>query len=84
MKNNKRGQTGLISLLVVMFIIVIVGTALIPTIAQQTGTATADGNLSLSAPSVTLLNLNTLMYAILILASVSGIGFLIMRYVGLV
>lgn len=77
-------EVGFIGLFVMVFIVAVVGTSLISPIAQETGNAVADGNISTSPASVTLLNLNTLMYSILILGSVAGLTFLGLRLSGLV
>lgn len=49
------------------FLVVIVGTSLAPTVAQQVGTAQADGNVTGAAD--TLLGLTTLFYCLAIATS---------------
>ena len=44
------------------FIVILVGSSLMPTVAQQIGTAQADGNVTVAAD--TLLGLTTLFYAL--------------------
>lgn len=82
-KNNK-GQTGMIGWLVVIFIVVIVGTALLPSVAQNVGTATADGNMSSQPAAVTVISLSTLMYVLLIVGSVVGLVMLGLRAIGMI
>jgi hypothetical protein len=52
------------------FIVILVGTSLMPTVAQQVGTAQADGNVTGAAD--TLLGLTTLFYALAIATSAIG------------
>jgi len=52
------------------FIVILVGTSLAPTVAQQVGTAQADGNVTGAAD--TLLGLTTLFYSLAIATSAIG------------
>ena len=54
------------------FIVILVGTALLPTVAQQVGTAQADGNVTGAAD--TLVGLTTLFFALAIATSSIGIA----------
>jgi hypothetical protein len=81
--NRKAQSVNMIAILLMIFIVAIVGTALIPSIADSTATATASSGI-VDTPSQTLLNLNILMYALLIMGSVVGLAFLLMKYIGLV
>ena len=54
------------------FIVILVGTALLPTVAQQVGTAQADGNVTGAAD--TLVGLTTLFFALAIATSAIGIA----------
>jgi len=54
------------------FIVIVVGTSLAPTVAQQVGTAQADGNITGAAD--TLLGLTTLFYCLAISTSAIGIA----------
>lgn len=62
------------------FIIIVVGTALLPTVAQQVGTAQADGNVTGAAD--TLVGLTTLFYALSISVSAIAIAIQGLRQVG--
>lgn len=64
------------------FIVILVGTSLMPTVAQQVGTAQADGNVTGAAD--TLLGLTTLFYALSIATSAIGIATVGLRNAGLV
>lgn len=63
------------------FIVVLVGTSLMPTVAQQVGTAQADGNVT--GASDTLLGLTTLFYALSIATSAIGSAAIGLRAAGL-
>jgi xanthine/uracil permease len=63
------------------FIVILVGTSLMPTVAQQVGTAQTDGNVTGAAD--TLLGLTTLFYALAIATSAIGIAALGLRNSGL-
>ena len=63
------------------FIVILVGTSLMPTVAQQVGTAQADGNVTGAAD--TLLGLTTLFYALAIATSAIGIAAIGLRNSGL-
>ncbi len=63
------------------FIVILVGTSLMPTVAQQVGIAQADGNVTGAAD--TLLGLTTLFYALAIATSAIGIAALGLRNSGL-
>jgi len=52
------------------FIVILVGTALLPTVAQQVGTAQADGNVT--GASDTLVGLTTLFFSLAIATSAIG------------
>ena len=54
------------------FIVILVGTSLLPTVAQQVGTAQADGNVS--GASDTLVGLTTLFFSLAIATSAIGIA----------
>ncbi len=54
------------------FIVILVGTALLPTVAQQVGTAQADGNVTGAAD--TLVGLTTLFFALAIATSSIGVA----------
>lgn len=64
------------------FIIILVGTALMPTVAQQVGSAQADGNVT--GASDTLLGLTTLFYALTIATSSIGSAAIGLRSAGLI
>lgn len=64
------------------FIVILVGTALLPTVAQQVGTAQADGNVT--GASDTLVGLATLFFALAIATSAIGIAAQGLRNSGLV
>jgi hypothetical protein len=66
------------------FIVILVGTALLPTVAQQVGTAQADPNVSASAAAKTLVGLTTLFYSLAISTSAIGIAAQGLRNAGLV
>lgn len=54
------------------FIVILVGTSLAPTVAQQVATAQADGNIT--GASDTLLGLTTLFYNLSVASSAIGIA----------
>lgn len=54
------------------FIVILVGTALLPTVAEQVGTAQANGNVTGAAD--TLVGLTTLFFALAIATSAIGIA----------
>lgn len=54
------------------FIIILVGTSLLPTIAQQVATAQADGNVT--GASDTLVGLTTLFFALVVAVSAIAVG----------
>lgn len=54
------------------FIIILVGTALLPTVAQQVGTAQADGNVT--GASDTLVGLTTMFFSLSIATSAIGVA----------
>lgn len=56
------------------FIVILVGTALLPTVAQQVGTAQADGNVSANAAAKTLVGLTTLFYSLAIATAAIGVA----------
>ncbi len=64
------------------FIVILVGTALLPTVAQQVGTAQADGNVT--GASDTLVGLTTLFFALAIATSAIGIAAQGLRNSGLI
>lgn len=64
------------------FIVILVGTSLMPTVAQQVGIAQADGNVTGAAD--TLVGLTTLFYALAIATAAIGIASLGLRNAGLV
>lgn len=70
------------SLLVMGFIFVIVGTALLPSLAQNVGTAQAETGI-INTPSSTILGLSTLMFVLIILSAISLIVFIGLRYLGM-
>lgn len=63
------------------FIVILVGTSLMPTVAQQVGVAQADGNVTGAAD--TLLGLTTLFYALAIATSAIGIAAIGLRNAGM-
>jgi len=86
MKSNNLSDGGetqhMLGNLIGGFIVILVGTSLMPTVAQQVGTAQADGNVTGAAD--TLLGLTTLFYALAIATSAIGIATLGLRNAGLV
>ena len=64
------------------FIVILVGTALLPTVAQQVGTAQSDGNVTGAAD--TLVGLTTLFFALAIATSSIGIAAQGLRNAGLI
>ena len=64
------------------FIVILVGTALLPTVAQQVGTAQADSNVT--GASDTLVGLTTLFFALAIATSSIGIAAQGLRSAGLI
>lgn len=63
------------------FIIILVGTSLLPTVAQQVGTAQADGNVT--GASDTLIGLTTLFYALSIATAAIAIASVGLRNSGM-
>ena len=63
------------------FIVILVGTSLAPTVAQQVGTAQADGNVTGAAD--TLIGLTTTFYCLSIATSAIGIASVGLRNAGL-
>ncbi len=63
------------------FIVILVGTSLAPTVAQQVGTAQADGNIT--GASDTLLGLTTLFYCLSIATAAIGSAAIGLRNSGL-
>jgi hypothetical protein len=63
------------------FILIVVGTALLPTVAQQVGTAQADGNVTGAAD--TLVGLTTLFFALSISVSAIATAIAGLRQVGM-
>ena len=63
------------------FIVILVGTSLMPTVAQQVGTAQNDGNVTGAAD--TLLGLTTLFYALSVATEAIGIAAVGLRNSGL-
>jgi len=64
------------------FIVILVGTSLMPTVAEQVATAQANGNVT--GASDTLVGLTTLFYALAIATSAIGIATLGLRNSGLI
>ena len=64
------------------FIVILVGTALLPTVAQQVGSAQADGNVTGAAD--TLVGLTTLFFALAVATSAIGIAAQGLRNSGLI
>jgi hypothetical protein len=64
------------------FIVILVGTALLPTVAQQVGLAQADGNVTGAAD--TLVGLTTLFFSLAIATSSIGIAAQGLRNSGLI
>lgn len=64
------------------FIVILVGVTLAPTVAQQVGTAQADGNIT--GASDTILGLTTLFYVLAIASTGIGIATVGLRNAGLV
>ncbi len=63
------------------FIVILVGASLAPTVAQQIGTAQADGNVT--GASDTLLGLTTLFYSLSIATAAIGVAAVGLRNSGL-
>ena len=63
------------------FIIILVGTSLLPTVAQQVGTAQADGNVTGAAD--TLVGLTTLFFALAIATSAIAVAAIGLRNSGM-
>lgn len=63
------------------FIVILVGTSFAPTVAQQVGTAQADGNVTGAAD--TLLGLTTIFYSLAIATAAIGIAAVGLRNAGL-
>ena len=63
------------------FIVILVGSSLMPTVAQQIGTAQADGNVTGAAD--TLLGLTTLFYALAIATAAIAIASVGLRNSGM-
>ena len=63
------------------FIVILVGTSLLPTVAQQVGTAQADGNVTGAAD--TLVGLTTLFFALAIATSAIAIASIGLRNSGM-
>lgn len=64
------------------FIVILVGTSLAPTVAQQVGTAQADGNIT--GASDTLLGLTTLFYCLSIATSAIASAAIGLRNAGMI
>ena len=64
------------------FIVILVGTALLPTVAQQVGTAQADGNVT--GASDTLVGLATLFFSLSIATAAIGVASLGLRNAGMI
>ena len=64
------------------FVVILVGTSLAPTVAQQVGTAQADGNIT--GASDTLLGLTTLFYCLAIATAAIGIAAVGLRNSGMI
>ena len=64
------------------FIVILVGTSLAPTVAQQVGTAQADGNIT--GASDTLIGLTTLFYCLAIATAAIGIAAVGLRNSGMI
>ena len=64
------------------FIVILVGTALLPTVAQQVGTAQADGNVT--GASDTLVGLTTLFFSLAVATSAIGVAAQGLRNSGLI
>lgn len=64
------------------FVVILVGTSLAPTVAQQVGTAQADGNITGAAD--TLLGLTTLFYCLAIATAAIGIAAVGLRNSGMI
>ena len=64
------------------FIVILVGTSLAPTVAQQVGTAQADGNIT--GASDTLIGLTTLFYCLAIATAAIGLAAVGLRNSGMI
>ena len=71
-RHTRRGEKNMLGNIIGGFIVILVGTALLPTVAQQVGTAQADGNVTGAAD--TLVGLTTLFFALAIATSAIGIA----------
>ena len=78
----KEGRNEMLGNIIGGFIVILVGTALLPTVAQQVGTAQADGNVTGAAD--TLVGLTTLFFALAIATSAIGIAAQGLRNSGLI
>jgi hypothetical protein len=78
----RRGEKNMLGNIIGGFIVILVGTALLPTVAQQVGTAQADGNVTGAAD--TLVGLTTLFFALAIATSAIGIAAQGLRNSGLI
>jgi len=78
----RRGEINMLANIIGGFIVILVGTALLPTVAQQVGTAQADGNVTGAAD--TLVGLTTLFFALAIATSAIGIAAQGLRNSGLI
>jgi len=76
------GEINMLANIIGGFIVILVGTALLPTVAQQVGTAQADGNVTGAAD--TLVGLTTLFFALAIATSAIGIAAQGLRNSGLI
>lgn len=68
--------------IIVGFIVVLVGTSLMPTVAQQVGAAQADGNVT--GATDTILGLTTLFYGLAIASTTIGIASQALRNSGMI
>lgn len=64
------------------FIVILVGTSLLPTVAQQVGTAQADGNVT--GASDTLIGLTTLFFSLAIATAAIGVAAQGLRNAGMI
>lgn len=85
MKVIQMAEISYIGLFLMIFIVIVVGVSLVQPVAQQVGTATADGNLSINSggASKTILGMSTLMFIVMFVAIAAGLVIISMRLIGL-
>jgi len=66
------------------FIVILVGTALLPTVSQQVWLSTNDSNVSTSSASVTLMNLIPLFFSLMVMGAGVLTAFIGLRNSGMI